>query len=203
MYSKLTYFLKYLFPQLVWDISTNEKTIYLTFDDGPDPEITPKVIEILDQYNAKATFFCVGQNVQKYPDTYEQVLMKGHQTGNHTYNHLNGWKASSKAYYQSIEKCTEVIDSHLFRPPYGRIKPTHIPYLKMQFRIIMWTILTEDYVTTVSPEKCYAKSKLHTGPGSIVVFHDSVKASKNMLYALPRFLDHFSSLGYQFHALDN
>lgn len=201
MYSRLTHFFRYFLPQLSWEISTREKIIYLTFDDGPHPDITPKVIEILDQYNAKATFFCVGENVRKYPDTYEKVIIKGHQTGNHTFNHLNGWKTSSKEYYHNIEKCAELVNSSLFRPPYGKIKPAHIPYLKMQYRIIMWSVLTEDYDNKISPEKCLDKSKRHTGPGSIVVFHDSLKASKNMLYALPRFLAHFSEQGFRFHTL--
>lgn len=193
--------LKLLFPSLIWDIKTDEKEIFLTFDDGPNPDVTTQVLDILDDHNAQATFFCVGENVQKHPDIYQLILTKGHKTGNHTFNHLNGWKTPDEEYYHNIHKCAEVINSHLFRPPFGRIKPVHIPYLKMQFRVIMWTVLTEDYVPEISPEKCFKKSIQATGAGSIVVFHDSIKASNNMLYALPRFLDYFSKLGYRFSSI--
>ncbi len=198
MNTRLPHLLKLFFPSLIWEIKTSEKEIFLTFDDGPHPEITSKVLDILDQYRAKATFFCVGENVEKHTETYQQILKKGHRTGNHTFNHLNSWKTPANAYYENIQKCTQVVDSHLFRPPFGRIYPNQIPYLKMQFRVIMWTVLTEDYVPELSPEKCFKKSIQTTRPGSIVVFHDSVKASKNMLYVLPRFLEHFSKLGYRF-----
>lgn len=201
MNTRLPYLLKLLFPSLIWDIKTSEKELFLTFDDGPNPEITPKVLDILDKFDAKATFFCVGENVQKHPATYQQILKKGHKTGNHTFNHLNGWKTPTDDYYSNIQKCAKLINSHLFRPPFGRIKPVHIPYLNMQFRVIMWTVLTEDYVPEISPEKCFKKSIQTTGPGSIVVFHDSNKASINLLYALPRFLEYFSNLGYQFSTI--
>ncbi len=192
---------RFLFPNLIWNIKTSAKEIFLTFDDGPHPDITPEVLDILDQFDAKATFFCVGENVKKYYETYRMILDKGHKTGNHTFNHCNGWKTPAVEYYENIEKCTEVVDSHLFRPPYGRIKPMHIPYLKMQFQIIMWSVLSGDYNNKVSPEKCLEKSIRYTRPGSIVVFHDSLKASKNMLFTLPRFLDHFSKLDYRFPSI--
>jgi len=201
MYSRFPYMFRFLFPNLIWNIKTSAKEIFLTFDDGPHPDITPKVLDILDQFDAKATFFCVGENVKKYHETYRMILDKGHKTGNHTFSHCNGWKTPAVEYYENIEKCTEVVDSHLFRPPYGRIKPTHIPYLKMQFQIIMWSVLSGDYNNKVSPEKCLEKSIRYTRPGSIVVFHDSLKASKNMLFALPRFLDHFSKLDYRFPSI--
>jgi peptidoglycan/xylan/chitin deacetylase (PgdA/CDA1 family) len=197
-YNRMTGIFKTIFPQLIWEIKTEEKNIYLTFDDGPHPDITPQVIQILDQFNAKATFFCVGENVSTYGSAYQQILKKGHQTGNHTYNHLNGWKTRSDVYYQNIEKCAEMVDSHLFRPPYGRIKPTQVGYVKMRYRIIMWSVLTGDFMNDLSPYKCLEKSIDKTRPGSIIVFHDSEKAKKNMLFVLPRFLEHFTQLGYRF-----
>jgi len=195
---RTTGILKTLFPHLIWDIPSNEKNIYLTFDDGPHPEITPEVFNILDKYNAKATFFCVGENVNKFASTYRQILSRGHKAGNHTFNHLNGWKTPSDEYYNNIEKCAELVDSQLFRPPYGRIKATQAAYLKMHYRIIMWSVLTEDYNKGLSQEQCLEKAIKRTRPGLILIFHDSEKAQKNMLFALPRFLEHFTQLGYRF-----
>lgn len=192
---------KLLLPQLIWEIKTDEKVIYLTFDDGPHPDISVKVLEILDRYKAKATFFCVGENVKKYPDTYQLLLNKGHATGNHSFNHLNGWKVSRQEYFENVEKCAKYVDSHLFRPPYGKINLLHIPYLKITYRIVMWSVLPHDYNKKVTPQKCLQNAVKHTGPGAIVVFHDSEKASENMLYTLPRFLEHFSNAGYQFPLL--
>lgn len=198
MYTKTPYLLRFLFPNLMWDIKTKKKEIYLTFDDGPNPLVTPKVLDILDQYNARATFFCVGKNVNKYPDTYQRILQKGHKTGNHTYNHLKGWKTPNSDYYDSIEKCAALVDSHLFRPPHGQIKPVHIPHLKKQYKIIMWSVLTKDYLLKESPEKCLKNSIQSTRPGSIVVFHDSNKAAEKMFYILPRYLEYFSKKGFSF-----
>lgn len=189
---------KLLFPQLIWEFPSENKNIYLTFDDGPHPEITEEVLRILDQHKAKATFFCVGDNVKKYGETYHQIIKKGYLTGNHTFNHLNGWKTPAGEYYSNIEKCAQLVDSHLFRPPYGRIKPTQAAYLKMRYRIIMWTVLSYDFNQNLLPENCLQTSVRKTRPGSIVVFHDSEKAKRNMLYVLPRFLDHFLKLGYRF-----
>jgi peptidoglycan/xylan/chitin deacetylase (PgdA/CDA1 family) len=201
MKASAPYFLKLILPQLIWQIKTEKKEIYLTFDDGPHPEITKKVMDILDEYGAKATFFCVGHNVEKFPETYSEILNRGHKTGNHTYNHLNGWKVKRKEYFENIEKCAILVDSHLYRPPYGRISLKHIPYLKMNFRIIMWSVLSMDYDNNISPEKCLRNSVNHAREGSIIVFHDSEKSSRNMFYALPRFLEHFKSKGYSFPVL--
>lgn len=192
---------KLLLPQLIWSIDTDEKVIYLTFDDGPHPQVTPKVLDILDEFNAKATFFCVGENVEKYPDVYKSILRKGHKTGNHTHNHLNGWKTSKEIYYDNIEQCNVLVDSVLFRPPYGRISLWHIPYLKMKYRIIMWSVLSWDFSIKVSPEQCLHHTVRHTKPGSIVVFHDSEKAAENMFYSLPRFLEVFKNKDYDFAVL--
>lgn len=198
MYSRLPYLFRFLLPGLIWKIKSSKNEVFLSFDDGPHPEITPRVLEVLNQYNAKATFFCVGQNVEKYPDVYNKILEEGHLTGNHTFNHVNGWKVSSKEYYKNIEMCSDLVDSQFFRPPYGRIKLSHIPYVKMQYRIIMWSVLSGDYDLKMNPRWCLERSIRYTKSGSIIVFHDSKKAASNMLYALPRFLDHFSNLGYRF-----
>lgn len=193
---------KLLFPQLIWEIKTTEKVMFLTFDDGPHPEITPRVLRILDDYRAKATFFCVGENVVKYPGTYQAILKKGHKTGNHGYNHLNGWRTTNHNYLDNVDQCAGLVDSHLFRPPYGRITYLQIGYLKINYRIVMWSVLTYDFHPKTTPEQCYEYAVKYSKPGSIIVFHDSEKAAGNMLYALPRFLEYFSNLGFGFKTLD-
>lgn len=201
MRAKTPFLFKLLLPQLVWEMQTDVKQIFLTFDDGPHPEVTVQVMRILDEYKAKATFFCVGENVKRFDGVYQELIRKGHRTGNHTFNHLNGWKTSRQAYYDNIEQCNTVVDSELFRPPYGRISPRHIPYLKMKYRIIMWSVLSLDWRRDITPEQCLSNALRYTKAGSIVVFHDSEKAAGNMLYALPRFLEHFTQKGYKFSVL--
>ncbi len=202
MFDKPPAILKKLYPSLIWDISDIDKKIFLTFDDGPHPVITPKVLDILDSYNAKAVFFCVGDNVSKYPETYNQILDRGHKTGIHTFNHLNGWKTDDKTYLSNIEKAAKLINSNLLRPPYGRISPSQIKILKKTYKIIMWSVLTRDYDSSLSRRKCFENSVKKTSSGSIVVFHDSEKAENNMMYTLPLFLEHFKSLGYGFEAIE-
>jgi len=189
------------FPQLVWDIETDSKEIFLTFDDGPHPEITPRVLEILDEYDAKATFFCVGENVEKYPETYTSILQKGHRCGNHSYNHLNGWKTNNEQYFENIKQCGQLIESNLFRPPYGRIKPSQIKVLKQKFKIIMWSVVSFDFSKNTSPAQCLDNAIRFAKAGSIVVFHDSEKASTNLFYALPKFLEYFIERGYKFSVI--
>ncbi|MFK5856311.1 MAG: polysaccharide deacetylase family protein [Bacteroidota bacterium] len=201
MFVKSPSILKKIFPQLIWSIKTNKKEIYLTFDDGPHPEITPQVLKILNSFNVKATFFCVGENVEKYPDTFELIINNGHKAGNHSYNHLNGWKTSNANYFNNIEKADVLINSNLLRPPYGRIALSQIKPLSKKYSIIMWTVLTYDYDSNVSKEKCLHNSINKTKQGSIVVFHDSLKSADNMLYALPLFLKHFLAKGYSFGLL--
>ncbi len=201
MFVKSPSILKKIFPNLIWDIKTYEKEIYLTFDDGPHPDITPGVLEMLDKYKAKATFFCVGDNVRKHPDTYELILNKGHEVGNHSYSHSNGWKVSNDNYFDDIEKADKLIRSNLFRPPYGRISPSQIKHLKKKYSIIMWSVLTYDYSKNVSKEQCLRNSIIKTKPGSIVVFHDSLKSENNLFYALPMFLKHFTDKGFVFSVL--
>ncbi len=201
MFVKPPSILKKIFPDLIWEVKTTNKEIFLTFDDGPHPKITPQVLKILDEFNVKATFFCVGENIDKHPDTYKQIVSNGHKTGNHSYNHLNGWKTSNAEYFSNIEKADNLIKSKLFRPPYGRISLSQIKLLSKKYSIIMWTILTYDYDKKVSREQCLSNSIKNTKSGSIVVFHDSLKSENNLLYALPLFLKYFLDKGYSFSLL--
>ncbi|MCK9453249.1 MAG: polysaccharide deacetylase family protein [Bacteroidales bacterium] len=194
-------FLKIFYPSLLWRMPEAEKKLYLTFDDGPHPEITPQVLEILDQFSAKASFFCVGDNVRKFPETYTSLLENGHAVGNHTMNHLNGWKTNLNTYYDNVNECRRLIDSKLFRPPYGRITPSQIHTLKKEYTIVMWSVLSYDFDAETSPEQCLEYVINNTEDGAIIVFHDSVKAAENMLYVLPKVLKHYSDLGYTFASL--
>lgn len=190
-----------LFPGLVWKIPTERRTIYLTFDDGPIPEVTPWVLDTLQSYKAKATFFCVGDNVRKYPEIYNLVIEGNHSVGNHTHNHISGWATENISYFNNIRHCNRMVHSGLFRPPYGKIKPSQAQFLQRHYRIVMWDVLSGDFDKTINPEQCLQNVVNHAGAGSIVVFHDSLKAQANLEYALPRVLDHFTSLGYSFDAL--
>jgi peptidoglycan/xylan/chitin deacetylase (PgdA/CDA1 family) len=185
----------------------NEKTIYLTFDDGPHPEITHFVLDELKKYNAKASFFCLGNNVALYPKTYQQILNEGHAVGNHTYNHPNGWEVSTEEYVNDISKAAEYIQSNLFRPPYGRIKTQQAKMLKQamnneNIRIIMWDVLSADFDTEFSPQQCLQNVLKNTTNGSIVVFHDSEKAFRNLKYSFPRAIKHLSDEGYNFKKIE-
>ena len=180
------------------------KTIYLTFDDGPDLNLTPIVLKELDKYNAKATFFCIGRNVAQHPDLYAAILAKGHSVGNHTYDHLDGWKTNNNDYADNIGQASALINSDLFRPPYGHIKPSQAKALRMRsnpFRVIMWSVLSGDFDTGISPEKCCRNVIRNARDGSIIVFHESKKAEERMRYSLPIVLKHFSALGFSFEAI--
>jgi len=191
--------LKHVFSNLVWNYATNEKILYLTFDDGPTPEITDWTLEILKSFNAKATFFCVGDNVNSYPEIYDRITNDGHAVGNHTYNHIKGWKSTTQEYLDNIEKAATLISSKLFRPPYGQILPKQSNAIsKQDYKIIMWNILSQDWDSTISKEKCASNVINNATKGDIVVFHDSVKASHNMMYSLQMVLEHFSKNGYVF-----
>lgn len=194
-------FLKIFYPSLLWQMPAGEKKLYLTFDDGPHPEITPQVLEILEQHNAKASFFCVGDNVRKYPDTYAQLLKNGHAVGNHTMNHLNGWKTNLNVYYDNVNECRKQVDSNLFRPPYGRITPSQIHTLRKEYALVMWSVLSYDFDTETDPEQCLDYVINNTEDGAIIVFHDSEKSAANMLFALPRVLKYFNEQGYTFAKL--
>jgi peptidoglycan-N-acetylglucosamine deacetylase len=188
-------------PLLLWKKESNHKSIYLTFDDGPTPGITENIIEILKSYNAKATFFCVGKNVELYPDLYQQIIKEGHSTGNHSYSHLDGWKTSFGNYIEDVNSCEKLVKSSLFRPPYGHINFRQVMAISKKYRIVLWNVLSNDFNQEISPIQCARKVIKLAHNGSIVVFHDSEKAKENCLGALPMVLDHFSRLGYSFKTL--
>ncbi|WP_029282801.1 polysaccharide deacetylase family protein [Pedobacter sp. R20-19] len=209
--------LKWYYPSLLWNKSRTEKVIYLTFDDGPIPNVTDFVLKTLKAFHAKATFFCIGDNIVKHPEVYAKVINDGHAIGNHTFNHLKGWKTDDETYLQNTLKCQQLTQTNLFRPPYGRIKKSQIrslqslvPSLKSDSRlqtpdsklnIVMWDVLSGDFDINLSPEKCYQNVIKHTENGSIIVFHDSLKAFDRLEYALPRVLKYFTDKGFTFSTL--
>ncbi len=198
---KTPWWLRSLYPSLTWRIKELGKNIYLTFDDGPHTTATGFVLDQLQQFNAKATFFCIGKNVQQYPDIYHRIIAEGHRTGNHTQHHVNGWKVSDEIYLNDVAEASAFIHSNLFRPPYGRIKRSQQTKLKTQnpqLQTIMWDVLSGDFDTNLTPEACLGYVLYHTRPGSIIVFHDSTKAWERMSYTLPKVLEHFSKQGYTF-----
>lgn len=211
-----------IFPYLLWNFDLKEKTIYLTFDDGPIAEITPWVLARLKEYNAKATFFCIGANISKNPSIFRQILNEGHSVGNHTYNHLNGWKTPSEEYIKNVLLAEKVIktfqsssdaispanaanpnlEKELFRPPFGKITPGQIKKLeKLNYKIVMWDVISEDYDQSKKPKKCFEDIVRYSKPGSIVVFHDSVKAFRNLQVILPEVLKYYSEKGFEFKAI--
>lgn len=186
---------------ILWRKKTSSKVIYLTFDDGPVPEVTPQVLDILDRFGWKATFFCVGENVSKYPDIYNDILNRGHKTGNHTYNHVKGFSCHVSDYLLNIQKAANVIDSKLFRPPHGQISRSQINLLKDDYQIVMWDVITHDYDANLSASQVFGNVKTNLRTGSIVVFHDSLKAANNVLEVLPQALEFWISKGYRFGLL--
>ncbi|HQW84438.1 MAG TPA: polysaccharide deacetylase family protein [Ferruginibacter sp.] len=193
-----------LFNRSVWDMPDDEKVIYLSFDDGPHPQITPFVLDELNKYNAKATFFCIGKNVEAFPEVFQKILHEGHAVGNHTFDHLNGWKTGREAYIGNILKAREYIKSSLFRPPYGKITPwQHKVLLQMNepFKIIMWSVLSGDFDTTITPKQCCKNVIENAKSGSVIVFHDSEKAYERMKYSLPIVLKTFSEKGFLFEKI--
>jgi len=210
---------KQLLKNYVWDIPSKDKTIYLTFDDGPTPEITNWTLDILKQYNAKATFFCIGNNIEKHPKIFQNIVNEGHAIGNHTQNHLKGWTTSNENYLNNIEEAQNIINFHIqnskivnqkseivniFRPPHGKITPKQGKKLiELNYKIIMWDVLSYDWDNSASKENCLNNVISKTENGSIIVFHDSIKASKNMQYALPKVLEYFSKKGYVFKIVED
>ena len=202
---------KKVFPNYIWEVPSDEKTLFLTFDDGPTPNITEWVLNTLNQYHAKATFFCIGDNIQKYPKIFQQIVNEGHSIGNHSNNHINGWKTKTKSYLENVLLAKEVISNqnlqssitNLFRPPYGQIKPKQgRKLMAMGYRIVMWDVLSFDWDKTVSNQECLERVISKSKNGSIIVFHDSVKASNNMQFALPKVLEYYSRKGFSFKAID-
>lgn len=198
---KTPWLLKKLYPNLIWSARPDTRCIYLTFDDGPIPIVTPFVLNILKQYQAKATFFCVGDNVIKNKDIFEEVKKDGHAIGNHTFNHLKGWITNNQTYLENFSQADKVLNTPLFRPPYGRIKRAQIKLLKnarTDLKIIMWDVLSGDFDMSLKPEECLKNILKHTQDGSIIVFHDSVKAFPRLKYVLPLALEYWSKEGYNF-----
>ena len=199
------WWLRALYPSLTWRIKMREKVLYLTFDDGPHETATPFVLDELQRYNAKATFFCIGKNVAEYPEIYQRILKEGHSVGNHTYNHVNGWKVSDAVYLEEIQQTATLVKSNLFRPPYGRIKRSQLKKLQTpnsKLQTIMWDVLSGDFDTNLTAEACIGYVLYHSKPGSNIVFHDSTKAMERMQYALPKVLEHFSKEGYVFKGIE-
>jgi peptidoglycan/xylan/chitin deacetylase (PgdA/CDA1 family) len=185
--------IKWIFPNYVWDIPNDGQKVFLTFDDGPTPEITEWVLEQLKKYNAKATFFCIGNNIEKYPEIFQKTIAEGHAIGNHTFDHLNGWKTTTEDYIENVKlyetQNPKLVTRNLFRPPYGKIKHSQSKILrKLGYKIIMWDVLSADFDSQISPEKCLENVIKNAQKGSIIVFHDSVKSYKNLAYTLPKFL---------------
>ncbi len=197
---RIPFFLQKLFPAYTWKVNTNDKQLFLTFDDGPHPQITPWVLNILAEFNAKATFFCVADNVKKYPNVYKQILSAGHSVGNHTYHHLNGWKNSTADYLADVQLAENYIDSNLFRPPYGRITLQQAKHLKPKYKIVMWDRLSSDYKKNLNIEESLAEMK-KVKKGSIVVFHDSEKAFENLQKLLPVLLKDYQKRGFILNAI--
>ena len=198
--------LKKIYDSYVWSIPESDKILYLTFDDGPHPEATPFVLKELKKHNALATFFCIGKNVVSYPAIYKQIINEGHSVGNHTYNHLNGWKTGNDDYLKDIALASHEIDSNLFRPPYGRITSFQAKNLRSAMngkepKVIMWDVLSGDFDIDCTPQQCLSNVLLATVSGSIIIFHDSEKAFPNLAYTLPRILNYFSEKGYLFKSL--
>ena len=206
---KTNSFVKKIFSNYIWDIPNSENKIYLTFDDGPIPKITEWVLAELDKYNAKATFFCIGNNIQKHPEIFLKVIENGHSIGNHTFNHLKGWKTPINEYIENVSLCQSEIQNlqskicNLFRPPYGKIKLSQSKKLQeLGFKIIMWDVLSADYDQTISSEKCLDNVLKNVKSGSIIVFHDSIKAFQNLEYTLPKTLEILTKRGFVFERID-
>ncbi|NVK85515.1 MAG: polysaccharide deacetylase family protein [Cytophagia bacterium] len=203
---KTPFFAPYIYPRLLWKVKTSEKVIYLTFDDGPIPNLTPWVLDLLNEFEAKATFFCVGENVKKHAEIFHRLLEEGHRVGNHTQHHLNGKKASLEEYLADALACDEAmkaesVSTDLFRPPYGRLTNAQRKQLIQQKTIVMWDVLTQDYDQALDPDLILKRSIAATDKGSVVVFHDNLKAERNLKAVLPEYLSHFKNMGYRFEAL--
>lgn len=205
-YFKVPAILPKIFQSFWWQLPQEKPTIFLTFDDGPIPELTPFVLETLQKYQAQATFFCVGDNIRKHPSIFKTILQENHQIGNHTYHHLNAWKVGKNEYLEDIQLCQNVMqekkaENTLFRPPYGKLAYGLRKEIEKKLKIVLWDVLSYDFDPDLDPEVCLQNTIQHAENGSIVVFHDNIKATRNLIYTLPRFLQHFSEKGFQFAKL--
>ena len=206
---QVPFFLPLLYPRLTWRVNSADRELFLTFDDGPVPGPTESVLDILSSRSIQATFFCTGDNIRKHPDIFSRIVAQGHVVGNHTVNHLNGWKTSTEEYIRNVKDFDNIAAGHgypqsvrLFRPPYGRITRRQINALA-DYRIVMWDVLSQDYNHRLSPETCLRRTLAACRPGSIIVFHDSYKSQKNMEFVLPRLIDHFADKHYNFKPMTN
>jgi len=195
-------FFQRLFPSLIWSFPDEKDGVFLTFDDGPTEDLTPWVLEQLKKYDAKATFFVLGKNVELNPHIYEQIVAAGHKIGNHTYSHQKGWATDTSQYIQDVDFANGFVHSNLFRPPYGRVKPSQLRVLKQRYKIIMWDVLSMDYSKRISPRRVVNNVLNHVHPGAIIVFHDSRKAERSLRYALPRVLEAISQKGLTFKSIE-
>lgn len=197
------YFARIFYPDAIWrkPVSGAEKKVYLTFDDGPIPEVTEWVLSFLEQEKIRATFFCVGNNIELHPDVFLKVKAAGHVCANHTYNHVSGWKTPNKEYFGNIEKCDRYYSNRLFRPPYGRITLSQYSKLRRKYEIVFWDVVSFDFDAGVSPQQCFENVRRHTRNGSVIVFHDSIKARKNLEHSLPRSVQFLKDQGYSFGTL--
>lgn len=194
-------FLRWIYPNAIWNLPSDSKVVYLTFDDGPTPEVTEEVLQILENYQAKATFFCIGKNIEQHPELFKLVQTKAHHIGSHTYSHLNGWKSKPTDYLNDYQKGRDLAQSNLFRPPYGRILLNPLQTIQKQDKVIMWDILSKDYNESLTPETVLNNILRNIKPGAIIVFHDSEKAKKNVLAVLPQLLQNLKQQGYAMEAI--
>ena len=194
--------LRWLYPRALWRMDKNVKAVYLTFDDGPIPEITPWVLDLLDKYNIKATFFLVGDNVRKHPEEFKMIVERGHRVGNHTFNHISGLKYLSYNYLENTNKADELINSTLFRPPHGWMRWGQYMVLSHRYTVVMWDLVTRDYSKRLNGRQVLGIVKKYVRNGSIITFHDSIKSEKNLKYALPRAIEWLLEQGYEFKVFD-
>ena len=193
---------KTIFADFVWHIDTDIKEVYLTFDDGPIPGLTPWVLDVLAEFNSKATFFCVGENVKKNRSIFDRIVREGHTIGNHTYNHLNGWNTENEVYLQNVAECDRHMETNLFRPPYGKMKPSQSSLIKSEKTVVMWDVLSGDFDLSITKEKCLTNVIENYSQGSVIVFHDNIKAEEKLKYVLPSFLEHLAENGFVASNLD-
>ncbi|MCF2594079.1 polysaccharide deacetylase family protein [Bacteroides caecigallinarum] len=196
-------FIRYLYPSAIWRMDKDERAVYLTFDDGPIPRVTPWVLDILDRYGIKATFFMVGDNIRKHPDEFRMVVERGHRIGNHTFNHIRGLSYDINSYMENTDKASKVMmNTNLFRPPHGYMSPKQYAELKKRYKIIMWDLVTRDYNRKFTGEQILQKVKKYVRNGSIITFHDSLKSEENIRYALPKAIEWLMEQGYEFKVFD-